>query len=108
VTPLLQQQNGETTDAAGHVWRIHDLRATTVVIMLFTMVFTSMLAALRLACRWFPSIIEQLSVTTYEDPSAWHYVSGFADRLMSDPVGSSGSATTKRLTRPWKLAPWTW
>src|SRR6266436_4462692 len=24
---------------------------------------------------------------------------------MSDPVGSSGSATTKRLTRPWNLAP---
>jgi putative membrane protein len=51
---LLQQQNGETTDAAGHVWRIHDLRATTVVIMHFTMVFTSMLAALRLCTPMVP------------------------------------------------------
>jgi len=37
------------TDAANHVWRIGDLRETTVVILLFTMVFTSLLAALRLA-----------------------------------------------------------
>jgi len=36
-------------DAAGHLWRIHDLRETTVVTMLFTMFFTAMLAALRLA-----------------------------------------------------------
>jgi len=36
-------------DAAGHVWRVGDLRATTVVTMLFTMFFTSLLAALRLA-----------------------------------------------------------
>jgi uncharacterized membrane protein len=49
LTPLLLQQNGEITDAAGHLWRIHDLRATTVMIMLFTMVFTSMLAGSRLA-----------------------------------------------------------
>lgn len=49
VTPILLHQSGEITDAAGHVWRIHDLRATTVVIMLFTMVFTSMLAGFRLA-----------------------------------------------------------
>lgn len=49
VTPWLIGQSGEVTDAANHVWRIADLRETTVVIMLFTMVFTSMLAALRLA-----------------------------------------------------------
>ena len=49
VTPWLIGQSGEVVDAAGHVWRIHDLRETAVVIMLFTMVFTSMLAALRLA-----------------------------------------------------------
>jgi uncharacterized membrane protein len=49
VTPFLIGQSGEVTDAAHHVWRIEDLRETTVVILLFTMVFTSMLAALRLA-----------------------------------------------------------
>jgi uncharacterized membrane protein len=49
VTPWLIGQTGEVADAAGHVWRIHDLRETAVVTMLFTMVFTSMLAALRLA-----------------------------------------------------------
>jgi uncharacterized membrane protein len=49
VTPWLIGQSGEVVDAAGHVWRIHDLRETTVVTMLFTMFFTAMLAALRLA-----------------------------------------------------------
>ena len=49
VTPWLMGQSGEVADAASHVWRIEDLRETTVVILLFTMVFTSMLAALRLA-----------------------------------------------------------
>ena len=48
VTPFLIGQSGEVVDAANHVWRIGDLRETTVVILLFTMVFTSMLAALRL------------------------------------------------------------
>jgi uncharacterized membrane protein len=48
VTPWLIGQTGEVVDAAGHVWRIHDLRGTAVVIMLFTMFFTSMLATLRL------------------------------------------------------------
>jgi uncharacterized membrane protein len=49
LTPWIIGQNGEVADAAGHVWRIGDLCETTVVILLFTMVFTSMLAALRLA-----------------------------------------------------------
>jgi uncharacterized membrane protein len=49
VTPFVLGQGGAVTDAANHVWRIGDLRETTVVILLFTMVFTSMLAALRLA-----------------------------------------------------------
>jgi len=49
VTPFLIGQSGEVADAANHVWRIEDLRETTVVILLFTMVFTSLLAALRLA-----------------------------------------------------------
>ena len=51
VTPWLIGQSGEVVDAAGHVWRIHDLRETTVVTVLFTMCFTSMLAALRLAAN---------------------------------------------------------
>jgi uncharacterized membrane protein len=49
VTPWVMGQSGEAVDAAGHVWRIGDLRETTVAILLFTMVFTSMLAGLRLA-----------------------------------------------------------
>src|SRR5262252_1311625 len=48
VVPWLTGGSGEVTDAAGHVWKIHDLRETTVGVMLFTMVFTSVLAALRL------------------------------------------------------------
>jgi uncharacterized membrane protein len=49
VTPFLIGQSGEVVDAANHVWRVADLRETTVVILLFTMVFTSVLAALLLA-----------------------------------------------------------
>jgi len=49
VTPWLIGQSGEVVDAANHVWRVADLRETTVVVLLFTMLFTSMLAALRLA-----------------------------------------------------------
>jgi hypothetical protein len=49
LTPWLIGQSGEVVDAAGQLWRISDLRATTVVIMLFTMFFTSVLAASRLA-----------------------------------------------------------
>jgi uncharacterized membrane protein len=49
VTPWIIGQSGEVADAASHVWRVADLRETTVVILLFTMVFTSMLAGLRLA-----------------------------------------------------------
>jgi uncharacterized membrane protein len=48
VTPWIIGQSGEVVDAAGQVWRVADLRGTTVVILLFTMVFTSMLAGLRL------------------------------------------------------------
>lgn len=47
--PWLTGQSGEVADAAGHLWRIVDLRATTVLTMLLTMVFTSLLAVLRLA-----------------------------------------------------------
>lgn len=47
VTPWLIGQSGEAVDAAGQLWRIDDLRATTVVTMLFTMLFVSVLAILR-------------------------------------------------------------
>ena len=49
VTPWIIGQSGEVADAANHIWRIEDLRETTVVTLLFTMCFTSMLAGLRLA-----------------------------------------------------------
>jgi uncharacterized membrane protein len=49
VTAWFVGQGGEVTDAANHVWRLQDLRESTVVVMLFTMFFTSLLAALRLA-----------------------------------------------------------
>jgi uncharacterized membrane protein len=49
VTPWILGQSGEVADAANHIWRIQDLRETAVVVMLFTMGFTSLLAVLRLA-----------------------------------------------------------
>jgi len=49
VTPWIIGQSGEVIDAASHVWRVEDLRGTTVVMLLFTMCFTSLLAGLRLA-----------------------------------------------------------
>jgi uncharacterized membrane protein len=49
VIPWIMGRSGEVVDAAGHIWRIGDLREATVVTVLFTMVFTSMLAGLRLA-----------------------------------------------------------
>jgi putative membrane protein len=49
VTPWVMGQSGEAVDAADHIWRIQDIREATVVTMLFTMFFTSMLATLRLA-----------------------------------------------------------
>jgi putative membrane protein len=48
VTPWLLGQSGEVGDAAGHVWRISELREHTVAVMLFTMFFTSAVASLRL------------------------------------------------------------
>lgn len=48
LTPWLMGQTGEVADASGHVWRIHELRESTVAVMLFTMFFTSLLASLRL------------------------------------------------------------
>ena len=49
VTPWIIGQSGEVAYAASHLWRIEDLRGTTVVMLLFTMCFTSLLAGLRLA-----------------------------------------------------------
>jgi uncharacterized membrane protein len=48
IVPWAVGQTGEVVDAAGHTWQIHDLRETTVAIMLFTMFFSAMLAALQL------------------------------------------------------------
>jgi putative membrane protein len=47
--PWAMGQSGEAIDAAGKTWQIRDLRAMTGVVMLFTMFFTGLLAALRLA-----------------------------------------------------------
>jgi putative membrane protein len=49
VTPWIIGQSGDVADAANHIWRIQDLRETAVVVVLFTMCFTSLLATLRLA-----------------------------------------------------------
>ena len=49
IIPWAMGQSGEVIDAAGKVWQIHDLRETTVVVMLFTMFFTGLIAVLRLA-----------------------------------------------------------
>jgi len=48
VAPWALGQPGEVADAAGKIWQIQDLRETTVAIMLFTMLFSAMLAALHL------------------------------------------------------------
>lgn len=49
LVPYAMGQAGEVTDAAGHVWRVQDIREATVAIFVFTMLFTAMLAAIRLA-----------------------------------------------------------
>jgi putative membrane protein len=48
LVPWALGQDGEVRDAAGEIWRVHDLRETTVAILIFTMVFSALLAALRL------------------------------------------------------------
>ncbi len=55
LTPWLLGQTGEVSDAGGRIWRVEALREATVAVMLFTMVFTSLLAALRLAESASPS-----------------------------------------------------
>jgi uncharacterized membrane protein len=49
VTAWIVAEGGEVSDAAGHVWRAQNIRESAVITMLFTMVFTSLLAVLRLA-----------------------------------------------------------
>jgi len=48
VVPWMLGQSGEIVDAAGLSWRLQDIRAAIVVIMVFTMFFTSLLALIRL------------------------------------------------------------
>ena len=48
IVPWAMGQSGEVTDPAGNTWQIHDLRETTVAVMLFTMFFSAILATLRL------------------------------------------------------------
>jgi uncharacterized membrane protein len=51
IVPWMMGQSGDVTDAAGHIWKIAELREATVATLMFTMVFTALLAALRLAKR---------------------------------------------------------
>jgi uncharacterized membrane protein len=44
LTPWIMGQMGEVADGAGHIWRVEDIRETTVITMLLTMAFTSLLA----------------------------------------------------------------
>jgi len=48
IIPWALGSSGEVADGAGHAWRIADIREGTVAIMLFTMLFTAVLAAFRL------------------------------------------------------------
>jgi len=48
IVPWAIGESGDVADAAGNIWQIHDLRETTVAIMLFTMFFSAILAALHL------------------------------------------------------------
>jgi len=48
VIPWVMGQSGEVVDGAGKTWQVHDLRESTVAIMLFTVCFSALLATLRL------------------------------------------------------------
>jgi uncharacterized membrane protein len=48
IIPWIMGSSGEVVDQAGHAWRIADIREGTVAIMLFTMLFTAVLAGFRL------------------------------------------------------------
>lgn len=49
--PYLIGQDGGVAEAGGESWRAQDLRETTVIVMLFTMLFTAALALSRWAMR---------------------------------------------------------
>jgi putative membrane protein len=49
LTPWLLDQTGEATDGGGHIWRVQDLRESAVLVMIFTMGFTALLALARLS-----------------------------------------------------------
>ena len=49
LVPWLLGASGETGDAAGRVWRAADVRAMSAAVMLLTMLFSSVLAAVKLA-----------------------------------------------------------
>jgi uncharacterized membrane protein len=51
IVPWMMGQSGDVTDAAGHVWKIAELREAVVAILICTMLFTALLAALRLLRR---------------------------------------------------------
>ncbi|WP_248890055.1 carotenoid biosynthesis protein [Bradyrhizobium japonicum] len=48
LVPWILGQTGEAVDARGYGWQVHDIREATVAILLLTMVFTALLATLRL------------------------------------------------------------
>ena len=48
LVPWMMGQAGEAVDARGYRWQVHDIREATVAILLLTMVFTTVLASLRL------------------------------------------------------------
>ena len=49
IVPWAMGQSGDVADAAGTTWHIHALREPTVAIMLFSLFFSAILAALHLA-----------------------------------------------------------
>jgi len=48
IVPWIMGQTGEAVDGRGYSWQVHDIREATVAILLLTMVFTALLAALHL------------------------------------------------------------
>jgi len=48
LVPWIMGGTGEVVDARGYGWQVHDIREATVAILMLTMVFTALLAALRL------------------------------------------------------------
>lgn len=49
LVPVVIGTQGNVTDATGHVWSAADIREMSAVIMVFTMFFSSLLAAIKLA-----------------------------------------------------------